>query len=153
MELDFADMTPENALEKFSQKFNCAQIAFAHGAYFLGLDLDIALKIPAVFGGGMHHGNECGAVTGALMAIGLKYGNNKPNDAEQVAVALKKQAEFEEKFKNLHQSIMCRDLLEGMDFGKPEDVPKIIQSGLTATLCPKLVSSACDILDEVLADD
>lgn len=153
MELDFTDMTPQSVLEKFGQKFNCAQIAFAHGAYFLGLDTDTALKIPAVFGGGMHHGNECGAVTGALMAIGLKYGNSQPNDAEQVAVALKKQAEFEEKFKARHQSIMCRDLLNGMDFGKPEDVPKIAQSGLTATLCPQIVADACDILDEVLADD
>lgn len=153
MELDFTDMTPQNVLQKFSQKFNCAQIAFAHGAYFLGLDVDTALKIPAVFGGGMHHGNECGAVTGALMAIGLKYGNSEPNDAEQVAIALKKQAEFEEKFKARHQSIMCRDLLNGMDFGKPEDAPKIAKSGLTATLCPQIVADACDILDEVLADD
>lgn len=153
MALDFSDMTPENVLEKFMQKFNCAQIVFAHGAENLDIDMDIALKIPAVFGGGMHHGNECGAVTGALMAIGLKYGNNQPNQAEQVALALQKQAEFEEKFKALHQSIMCRDLLDGMDFGKPEDVPKIVQSGLTATLCPKLVSNACYILDEILADD
>ena len=72
MELDFSEITPDIVLEMFSQKFNCAQVVFAHGAHFLGLDMETALKIPAVFGGGMHQGNECGAVTGALMASGLK---------------------------------------------------------------------------------
>ena len=153
MELDFADMSLESVQKKLSQKFNCAQITFAHGAYFFGLDLDIALKIPAVFGGGMHHGNECGAVTGALMAIGLKYGSNQPDEADKVAIALAKQAEFEEKFKAMYQSILCRELLNGLDFGKPDDIPKIVKSGLLSNLCPQLIASACDILDKILTDD
>lgn len=153
MDLDFENMTPEAVLEKFGQKFNCAQIVFAHAADHLGLDPDTALKIPAVFGGGMHHGDMCGAVTGALMAIGLKYGNNSPDDACTVNFALQKQKEFEEKFMDRHNGLTCRELLGGLDFGKPDDVPKIVQSGLTATLCPQLVADACEILDEVLNDD
>ena len=53
----------------------------------------------------------------------------------------------------MNQSIMCRDLLDGLDFGNPDDIPKIAQAGITAARCPGFVAQACDILDEVLADD
>ena len=39
------------------------------------MDLDLAFKIATPFGGGMGHaGQICGAVSGALMAIGLARG-------------------------------------------------------------------------------
>lgn len=153
MELDFSEITPEIVLERFGQKINCAQIAFAHGAHYLDFSATDALKIASTFGGGMRCGGMCGAVIGALMALGLKYGNSKPNDIEQVEILRAKQALYKEKFVELHNHLNCRDLLGGLNYGDPDDRAKIMSSGITGTLCPQLVASACDLLDEVLADD
>lgn len=150
--MSFENLTTETVLAQFGLKYNCAQIVFAHGACYLDLEEETALKIAACFGGGMQYGDMCGAVTGAYMAIGLKYGNYQPNDMEAKTLAMQKKGEFDEKFKALHKSLVCRNLL-GLDFSKPEEAAKIPESGLTISLCPRLVADACDILDEILAND
>ena len=66
----------------FSQKFNCAQAVFAAFASELGLNEEQALKIGGCFGSGMRKGEVCGACTGALMALGLKYGQSEVEDLE-----------------------------------------------------------------------
>ena len=44
-------------------------------------DRPTALKLSCALGGGMAHtGNTCGAVSGALMVIGMKYGRTSPDD-------------------------------------------------------------------------
>jgi len=73
----------EIALEKFLKGFNCSQAIFITYSQELGLNEEIASKIASPFGGGFaSSGYICGVVTGALMVIGLKYGNTKPEDKE-----------------------------------------------------------------------
>ena len=69
-----SDMTKEKAMQNYAGGIDCSQVVFAHGAELLGFDQKTAKKIAAAFGGGMFAGERCGCVTGALMAIGLKYG-------------------------------------------------------------------------------
>jgi len=70
-------ITEEQALMGFGTGVDCSQAVFGEFAAQLGLDRDTALKIAAPFGGGMWHGETCGCVVGALMAIGLKYGQGE----------------------------------------------------------------------------
>ena len=51
--------------------YNCAQSVLIPFAEQLGLSFEQAAAITANFGGGMRMGATCGAVTGALMALGL----------------------------------------------------------------------------------
>jgi C_GCAxxG_C_C family probable redox protein len=68
------------ANELFNRGYNCAQALLATFGVDLGLNRDMELKIASPFGGGISHmGETCGAVTGALMIIGLKYGMTEPN--------------------------------------------------------------------------
>ena len=61
------------ALAQFDKGFACSQAVFSAYAEDLGLDQETALKIAGPFGGGTGRKAEtCGAVTGALMALGLK---------------------------------------------------------------------------------
>lgn len=53
--------------------YNCAQALLAAFAPDAGIPEADAVKITANFGSGMKMGGTCGAVTGALMALGL-YG-------------------------------------------------------------------------------
>ena len=73
----------ENAISAFRGDFNCSQSILSTYCTQYGLDRDIALKLATGFGGGMGRlGRTCGAVSGAFMVIGLKYGMGLNNDTE-----------------------------------------------------------------------
>ena len=144
-------MTPEKAGACFAGGIDCSQVVFGHAAEAIGLDKDTARRIAAAFGGGMWRGETCGCVTGALMAIGYKYGHAAEGDEETKNAMLQKKAAFEEAFTAKRGSLICKELL-GYDLSKPEEMEKIMEEGLLATLCPLLAAEACGILDQVLAE-
>lgn len=140
----------DEARKIFEADFNCAQAVLAAYAPELELDSQAALKIATGFGGGMGRmGEVCGAVTGAFMVIGLKYGFFEPGqgDAREKTYALVN--EFSEKFRELHRTIICRDLV-GCDISNPEERKKVAEQGVFDELCPKLVYDAARILEELL---
>ena len=144
-----SDMTKEKAMLKYSGGIDCSQVVFAHGAEILGFDQKTATKIAACFGGGMFLGERCGCVTGALMAIGLKYGHCEMGDEETKNQLIAKKMEFEEQFKAAHGSLICKDLV-GFDFSKPGELEKAMESGKMMDICPLLAVTACEILDDML---
>ena len=142
-----ANMTEDKAMEMYHGGLDCSQVTFGYGLELMGMDPEFGYKAGACFGGGMFCGNTCGCVTGSLMAIGMKYGHYKMNDAEAKEEMMKMKAEFEEAFIAEHGSLICEDLL-GCKI--PEDMEEIMQRGLLDLICPKLAVTACDILDELL---
>lgn len=144
-------MTPEKAGACFAGGIDCSQVVFGHAAEQIGMDKDEARRIAAAFGGGMWHGETCGCIAGALMAIGYKYGHAQEGDQETKNVMLQKKAAFEEAFTAKRGSLICRELL-GYDLSKPEELEKIMEENLLTTLCPLLATEACGILDELLAE-
>ena len=78
----------EKAVEYFRNKFNCSQSVFTVFSPDYSFSENDSLKVSCAFGGGMGRQQlTCGAVTGALMAIGLKYGKGI-NDAEEMKLAV-----------------------------------------------------------------
>ena len=71
----------EKALALHSQGFNCAQAVLGALGDYTGLDEKTALALTAGFGGGVRCGEICGAASGAVMALGLHYPWNDPEDA------------------------------------------------------------------------
>jgi C_GCAxxG_C_C family probable redox protein len=68
----------DSAVSSFKEGFNCSQSVFSTYSRLFGLNHEVALKIAQGFGGGFARmGQTCGAVTGAFMVIGLKYGKVK----------------------------------------------------------------------------
>lgn len=115
-----------------------------------GLEVDTALKISSAFGGGIGRtGDVCGAVIGALMAIGLEYGRTKPNDDEAKEKTYHLSQEFLQKFRERNDSIVCRDLL-GVDISAPDGRERIEELGLEEKVCQKAVRDAAEILEEIL---
>jgi C_GCAxxG_C_C family probable redox protein len=111
----------QTAVTTFNNNFNCSQAVFSAFSEELGLDRATTLKIASCFGGGMQCGEVCGAVTGALMAIGLKYGQSLPDDIKSKENANAKAREFIAKFKAKNQTILCKELL-GYYVSLPEDM-------------------------------
>jgi C_GCAxxG_C_C family probable redox protein len=140
----------ESAVQCFNSGFNCSQAIFSTYCEQLGLDKDTALKIACPFGSGMGRMAEtCGAVTGAYMLIGLKYGKYLPEDntAKEKSFLLLK--EFTDKFNTIHGSISCRDLLK-YDLSTPEGLTYIKDNGLWDSLCPIFIRDAAQIIEELL---
>ena len=106
----------EQALECFKEGFSCSQAIFATYAKDLGMDYETALKVSQAFGGGMGGmGGECGAVTGAYMVISLIHGRTKAEDSEARLKTFQLVKEFSARFKAIHGTSTCRELLEGKE--------------------------------------
>jgi len=94
-------------------------------------------------------GEQCGAVTGAFMVIGLKYGKAKAADEGARDRTYELVREFVTRFRSRHGSIVCRELL-GYDLSNPQEGELAKKKGLFDTLCPQLVRDAAEILEEIL---
>lgn len=140
----------ERAASLFEQGFSCSQSVFSAYAERFGLDGELALRVSGAFGGGMGRlGATCGAVTGALMVIGLKYAKIKPEDDESKERTYALVQQFAERFRQRNGSTVCRELL-GYDLSTPEGRQQVEEQGISQTLCPGLVRSAVEILHDIL---
>ena len=136
--------------EQFMKGYDCSQVVLSHFAEKLGLTKDEANKVSACFGGGMMQADACGAFTGALMAIGLKYGHYDPEKLmEQKGTMQQKCAEFKAKFAEKYPGCHCQDIM-GYNITTPEGFQRAIDSGDMMTICPRLVREVIEILDEVI---
>lgn len=60
-----------------TRHYGCSQAVFIPVAEAMGMDTETAFNLSAHFRAGMLQGEVCGAVTGALMALGLAGTNGK----------------------------------------------------------------------------
>jgi C_GCAxxG_C_C family probable redox protein len=142
----------ELAIARFDQGFNCAQAVFSAYSEALGLSEESALKVTGGFGGGMGYiGETCGAVTGAVMAIGLKFGKYRPDDAAAKDKTYALVQRFNAEFKKRYGSVRCNDLT-GYDLALPGELAEARASGVFAAVCPGLVRAAAEIVAELLGD-
>ncbi|PWB72183.1 hypothetical protein C3F09_06995 [candidate division GN15 bacterium] len=140
----------EDAVDCFAGGFNCSQAVFSTYAAHMGLDRETALKISGAFGGGMARmGDTCGAVTGALMVIGFKYGKSKAEDDAAKEKSYEVAREFVSQFKERHGSIVCRELA-GCDLNTSEGRQEFEEKQVGKTVCPHLVGEAVEILERIL---
>lgn len=136
--------------DKFMKGYDCSQVVLAHFAENLGISEEMANKVSACFGGGMMQADTCGAFTGALMAVGLKYGHfNEETLLAEKDVMMAKCAEFKQKFFEKFDTCNCKELL-GYDVSIPEEFQEAITSGRMLGFCPTVVKAVIEVLNEVL---
>jgi C_GCAxxG_C_C family probable redox protein len=136
----------ELALQLFSEKYSCAQAVLMAFAADHGLSQQAAAKVACAFGGGISHlGLSCGAVTGALMVLGLKYGG--PPEMKEGTYTIAR--EFVSRFSGFHGSINCTELI-GYDLADPDQIAKARELGVFGIKCSRYVETAVEILEELL---
>jgi C_GCAxxG_C_C family probable redox protein len=140
----------ERAADYFARGFNCSQSVLAAYAEQFGLTEEQALKVAGGFGGGMGRMAEtCGAVTGAIMVIGLKFASTTPGDIQGKENAYAVVREFVHRFKGRNVTVLCRELLD-CDISTPEGMKRAQQEKLIKKCCPKLIQDAAEILDQLI---
>ena len=139
----------EEAQKRFNAGFNCAQSVIGTFSPELGLDEASAMKISSAFGGGINNmGKTCGAIAGALMVIGMKYGKTEPIDVEKQALVKHLSKEVISKFRKRHGSIECSELL-GLDVTSRHQKPA---SELYSN-CPLFVGDVSKIVAKLIEED
>ena len=143
---------PGRSVEYFKNGFNCSQSVFATFAEELGVNPDSALKLANGFGAGIGRTQKtCGAVTGAIMALGLKYGKGINDDETKKAKGYEMAIKFIDEFTKNHGSTECMVLI-GHDMKTEEGAKAIEENDLFVHVCAKLVKDAATITEKLLKE-
>jgi C_GCAxxG_C_C family probable redox protein len=143
---------PELASEYLKKGYNCAQSVIKAYAGDVGMNEEDAVKMASVLGGGIGRtGHICGAVSGAALVIGMKFGSTDNTAKHARTKAYQKAKELLEKFDAQNKSILCNDLL-GYDISTDEGLKQARASGVMVQKCPKLVFSAAKILESIISE-
>lgn len=136
----------EKAGNHFKQGFNCAQSVLLTMQEYYGIPRSTLIpKIATAFGGGIGRcGSLCGALTGAIISIGLKHGTNKPILKEKEN-AYKLAQKIYEQFEEACGSLFCKGLI-GYDLTKPEELERARKSNVHDKKCSKFVKKTVEIL-------
>ena len=130
--------------------YNCCQSVLAAFSDLTGLSEKDSLAIGGGFGSGAGTGELCGAVSGAIMAIGLMT----PVDPEDPVASKKRTVgiakELQKRFSQRFGALRCRDLLKNRQ-GDADGSAAAQAMGLTAH-CEIIVVAAVEILEELLAE-
>ncbi|MEN6609833.1 MAG: C-GCAxxG-C-C family protein [Methanoregulaceae archaeon] len=141
----------DEALASFKSGFSCSQAVLSGFSEELGMDKKTACRVSCGFGAGIARtGNVCGAVSGAIMVIGLKYGKAtvEDNPAREKTYALVQ--EFIHDYTALHGSISCPDLL-GYDISDPAQFREAQEKKVATKIRPELTRDAVLVLEHVFA--
>ena len=137
----------EAAVACFQEGYNCSQAILSTYCEEFGLNKKTALQIACGLGAGMGRLQEtCGAVSGAYLLIGLKYGKYLKEDdpAKEKTYALVQ--EFSRLFLERNGTTNCREIL-GVDFLNGD---KAIAGERVKTICPEMVKDASEIIEQII---
>ncbi len=120
--------TARRKAEEFyrSGQFLCSEAVFLVANEFLGRPVpDDLVRLASGFPVGMGKaGCSCGALTGGVMALGLKYGRSTPGAATPGMFEAAK--ELHDRFRARRQCVCCRALIRKFEFGSPEHIEQCI---------------------------
>ena len=128
---------------------NCAQSVLMAFQDKTGLSEAESLSVAAGFGGGLRTGEVCGAISGAVMTLGLLFPWNDADLAAKERIRLLT-IEFQKRFSERFGSRVCRDLLEA-ELKRGENTPAADRLEVDSN-CNVFIVTAVEILEEMLAE-
>lgn len=138
----------EEALAYFNNGLNCAQTVLSAFCETYRLSKEDAYRLANGLGSGFRSGEVCGAVSGAVLVIGLKHGQNTLCDLEAKKNCNTKTEEFINLYQLKNESIICRDLL-GCDISTQEGLERANEKNLYNTICVEKIKNAINLLEDL----
>ena len=141
-----------NPAQQFmANRYHCSESVLMAVCKEMGIESPLIPRIATAFAGGMGRSGEvCGAVSGAIMAIGVKHGREEPGQWQADDIANGLTQRFLCAFREEMGSLYCRELI-GMDLSTPEGVKQFRASDLPVRVCLRAVGFAYDKALELLS--
>lgn len=141
----------ESAVEMMAAGYNCAQSVLSAFCEDLNFDRETALKLATGFGAGMARRQEvCGAVSGGIMAIGLKFGRGLADEKAVAENTYLLVGEFMKRFSDKYGSCLCRVLLDGCDLMSESGRIFYKENDLSGKICRPCVADAVGFLEDII---
>ena len=139
----------ENTVQMmFAEGYDCSQIVLSAVADRLGITKEAALSSASGLGIGLCRGSVCGAALGAIVALGIKYGNVSSGDMLSKAKVFAMREEFLSRFEGMNGRILCKDLL-GVQVTGLDDMIRKSADGIYIN-CPRYCVNAISILEDLI---
>jgi C_GCAxxG_C_C family probable redox protein len=135
----------QKAVTYFRSGYNCSQSVLLTLAEHIDPQSknELIPKIATGFGGGIGRcGSVCGALTGGIMAAGIKYGTNEVGVEKRAKAYATSQALFKQ-FATQHGSVMCRDLFK-YDLSNPQQAAEARENKAFEKVCHGLIKSVIE---------
>ena len=140
------DDAVKRAMKYFSTDYNCAQSVMKSVLQELDLDFDQVFHLAAGFGGGVGlQGHICGAVSGAVAALGVINSKKYQDAVAHKEATYQSVQKFFRMFTQKNGSIMC-DNLTGITMADKEAHDRAIENGTFQKICPGFVEDAIRIV-------
>ena len=141
----------EEAVDMMAAGFNCAQSVLSVFCADLNLSKETAMKLATGFGAGMARKQEvCGAVTGGIMAIGLKFGRGLADERSATENTYLLVGKFMERFSDKYGSCLCRVLLKDCDLMSENGRKFYKENNLSEKICRPCVADAVRFVEDLL---
>jgi C_GCAxxG_C_C family probable redox protein len=141
----------ERAAAFFDADNNCAEAVLRTFAEDLEIEATV-VPLATGFGGGMgRDGDVCGALSGAIMVLGLRFGRLEGDDREAKELCYEKVRLLRARFREACGALNCRDLV-GVDLRTDEGRQKMQDEGLDISVCRRCVREVAHIAAELLAE-
>lgn len=142
----------EKAKELFKSGYNCSQAVLGVFCEELGLDFETAMKIASSFGAGMGRMREvCGTVSGMFMVAGLAFTSASDSPVEK-GEHYKRIQELAKRFKDKNGSIICKELLQGIETTKGVTPEPRTENYYKKRPCVELVGDSVEIFEQFLKE-
>lgn len=143
----------DKACDLFAGGLNCAQSVFVAFCDVTGMDKETAMRISSSFGGGMGRLREvCGTCSAMFMTAGLLYGLGEGYTFEDKAEHYKRIQELAAEFKEVHGTIVCRELLKTLKVTSDPTPERRTEKYYKVRPCIKFVRTAAEILDKYIEE-
>jgi C_GCAxxG_C_C family probable redox protein len=144
----------EAAIEKFQEGFNCAQSVLYCFCDDLEFEKNTALKISCGFGAGISRiGEVCGAVSGGVIVLGMKYGRGEKDGRASTEMTYAKTRELISQFTAKQGTLICRTLTNGCDLTTEEGQKKFKENDMVNRVCKPCVRSVVEIVENLIRHD
>lgn len=146
-----AEEIKKEAQQNFENSYNCAESILR--AYLKVYDKDISLLSAATcFGGGVAGtGRMCGALSGALIALGLHFNRQKPKEKELYGKIRDKAQKIVKEFEKKTGSVNCSDHVK-YDLTTVEGREKLHNDKEALEKCKSFIGLASRLLADELQE-
>ena len=140
------DETVKLSMKYFSTDYNCSQSVMKAILESKGMDFDEIFHLAAGFGGGVGlQGHICGAVSGAVAALGVINGAKFEDVRKHKQATYNSSEKFMKQFTEKHGSIICDDLT-GIVMADKAAHDRAMEDGTFKRICPGYVEDAVRIV-------